>query len=84
MLLEDNLSCIHLFKNPQSGHKRTKHIKVKYHYIRELIKSGIIQVDYKPTEEQVADLFTKGLAKPSFESFREELGITRLRGSVEK
>ncbi len=83
MLFEDNQSCIHLIKNPQQGHQRTKHIQVKYHYVRELVRARIIEIDYKKTHEQVADILTKGLAKTKFEGFRADLGLTRLSGSVE-
>jgi hypothetical protein len=40
-LYEDNKACIALAKNPQD-YKRTKHIQVRFHFIRELIKNGII------------------------------------------
>ncbi len=49
---EDNQSAIQIAKNPQF-HRRTKHIEIKYHFIREL--------RYCPTEEMIADLLTKGL-----------------------
>jgi hypothetical protein len=42
-LMEDNRTCILLSKNPQD-HKRTKHIQVRYHYIRDQIKNGNITI----------------------------------------
>jgi hypothetical protein len=81
-LYEDNQSCIHLVPNPQAGHKRTKHIPVKFHYIRELVKDGVIKIEFKKTREQVADVLTKGLGTSKFCEFREALGVTCLSGSV--
>ena len=40
---------------------RSKHIDIRYHYIRELVKNGIIQLRYCPTETNIADLMTKPL-----------------------
>ena len=56
----DNLSSIQLAKNPVF-HARTKHIEVHYHYIRERVLAGDIDLVYVSTEEQVADIFTKAL-----------------------
>ncbi len=49
-----------LAKNPEN-HQRTKHINVRYHYIREKEKDGTIAIDYLPIEEIIADGLTKGL-----------------------
>jgi hypothetical protein len=61
----DNKSAIALANNPVF-HKRSKHIDVKYHWLREKIADGIVQLIYVRTEEQLADIFTKGLAYPRF------------------
>jgi hypothetical protein len=42
-------------------HARTKHIEVHYHFIREKVLQGEINMKLTPTKEQVADIFTKGL-----------------------
>ena len=47
-------------------HKRTKHIALRYHYVRKLIRDGIVTVKYQPTAQQPADLFTKQLARTLF------------------
>src|SRR6266576_1199903 len=73
-IYEDNAGCIGISKNP-TGHKRVKHIDIKYHFIRFQIKSGIINVEPIPTENQLADIFTKPLATQSFERFRSLLGL---------
>ena len=60
MIFEDNQGCIALSANPVF-HKRTKHIDIRYHFIRERVASGEVELRYVPTAEQLADLLTKGL-----------------------
>jgi hypothetical protein len=62
IIMEDNQGCIALSENPVH-HRRTKHIDIKFHYIRELIARGEIQLEYIPTEKQLADLLTKPLQR---------------------
>lgn len=59
-ILIDNQAAISLSKNPLS-HAESKHIDIRYHVIRERVKSGEIQVAYVPTAQQRADVFTKAL-----------------------
>jgi hypothetical protein len=59
-LYEDNEACIALTKNPEN-HKRTKHIQVKYHLVRDYVDRGIVEFKYVRTKDQLADLFTKSL-----------------------
>ena len=70
----DNQSTIQMTKNPVL-HGRTKHIELQHHFIRELFQKQEIELIYCSTEEQVADIFTKALAKIKFCKFREMLGI---------
>ena len=67
-LYTDNNGALLLAKNPVF-HERTKHIAVKYHYIRDLINRGIIDLIYIPTKDQKADGFTKALDKNKFQEF---------------
>ncbi len=60
--------------NPEF-HQRTKHIDVRYHFIRQLPEDGIIDATYVPSKEQKADLFTKPLPKSDFKRMRKELGV---------
>ena len=59
LIYEDNQGAIQLAESNASG-KRTKHIDVRYHYIREKINSGEIELRHISTVDQLADLLTKG------------------------
>jgi hypothetical protein len=72
----DNQGAIALAKD-NKYHARTKHIDLRYHFIREAIEDGKIKVKYIPTDENVSDIFTKALAKPKFQRFVEMLGLRR-------
>jgi len=54
----DHESAIKLLKNPEF-HRRTKHIDVRYHYIKEKFNEGLFSFWYISSEEQVADVMTK-------------------------
>jgi hypothetical protein len=70
----DNTSAISVSKNPVF-HSKTKHIPIKYHFLREQVTNQIVQVHDIPTTEQIADIFTKPLAKTTFEYLRQKLGV---------
>lgn len=74
--MEDNQAAIKIAKNPQD-HKRTKHIQVKYHYVRDQIRDGVFMLQYVPTSDQLADLFTKGLSGPRLRDVIKRLGLCR-------
>lgn len=74
-LLMDNQSAIRLIKNPEF-HKRTKHIDVRYHFIREKYEENLFMLHYIPTNEMLADTFTKALASPKFVELVKKLGMT--------
>ena len=70
----DNQSCVKFSKNPVF-HDRSKHIDMKYHYIRDIVQKGVVKLQYISTDEQVADIFTKPLTRVKFAYFREWLGV---------
>ena len=75
---EDNQGTIAVAKNPVS-HARTKHIDNKYHYVREALQDGTIDLVYCPTENMIADIFTKPLSRNRFEMLRTEMGLVILQ-----
>lgn len=64
-LYVDNQNAIQLVRNPVF-HKRTKHIDVHFHFIREKVNEKKIKVEYVPSENQRADIFTKALPQDRF------------------
>jgi hypothetical protein len=79
----DNQSCVKLSENPVF-HDRSKHIEIKYHYIIDMVQRKAVHVQYLPTHEQIAYIFTKPLAKTKFEYFRERLGMVENASLVER
>jgi hypothetical protein len=72
----DNQSCIKLSENPVF-HDRSKHIEIRYHFIRDRIQKGAVKLQYISTDEQVADILTKPLVKGKFVFFRDKLGVVQ-------
>lgn len=70
----DNQSAIRLIKNPEF-HKRSKHIDVRYHFIREKFNEKLFNLHYVETKEQLADIFTKSLPRVAFQYLRSKLQI---------
>jgi hypothetical protein len=69
LLFCDNMSAISMVKNPVF-HQRTRHINRKYHFIREALQKGVINIQFCRSEEQLADIFTKALSKDRFKQLR--------------
>jgi hypothetical protein len=74
-LCGDNQGAIFLASNPAQEH-RSKHIDIRYHYIRECVERKKVILHYVPTMEQIADIMTKCLSYDKFKKFRNQLGIT--------
>jgi len=68
----DNISAIAMTKKP-AFHSRTKHIDIRYHYIRGLVSTGEITLKSCDTNEQATDIFTKSLPQAKHEFFRGQL-----------
>jgi hypothetical protein len=74
----DNTSAISISKNPVM-HSKTKHIPIKYHFLREQVAEKNIRVEYVGTKEQVADIFTKPLPWDPLNIFARDLELFLLQ-----
>ena len=86
LTVEDNQGAIALAKN-QVGHARTKHIDIRYHYIRETVQQEVVTLSYCTTKNMLADLLTKPLPREQFETLLQAMGMEptcQLSGSVVK
>jgi hypothetical protein len=73
-LLCDNESAIRMADNPVE-HSHTKHIAIRYHFLRDHQQRGDIEIAYINTKDQLADIFTKPLDEKTFTKLRNELNI---------
>ena len=71
-VFEDNKVAINLAKNPLRSSNST-HVDVRYHFLRVLVGTGDLSVNYLRTEDQHADILTKAIGKESFEKHRHFL-----------
>ena len=74
VIKEDNQGAIAIANNP-IVHTRTKHIDIRYHYIREVVQKKEIELEYCPSEEMIADALTEPLLKGQFEKLRYAMGM---------
>lgn len=77
LLYIDNKSALALARNPVF-HDRSKHIDIRFHFIRDCINSGAIETDYIRTGEQLADLLTKPLPRERLQELRVRSGIVNV------
>ena len=70
----DNQSAIAMTGNPVQ-HSMTKHISINYHFIREHVMEGTVELHFVLTDQQLADIFTKPLAVATFTRLVNELGM---------
>lgn len=73
-IYEDNQSCLKLIKEERLSN-RTKHIDTKFHFVKDYVDKGIIECKYCPTEEMIADLFTKPLSAVKHVELRKKCNI---------
>ena len=59
-------------------HDKSKHIEIKYHYIRYMLQRGAMKLQYVAMNEQIADVLNKPLDRVNFEYFREKLGVLQI------
>jgi uncharacterized beta-barrel protein YwiB (DUF1934 family) len=79
----DNQSCIKLSENPVF-HDRSKHIEMRYHFVRDIVQKNILSIQYVSTTEQTADILTKPLSLTKFVYFRDKLGVAKNVSLVER
>ena len=77
VMFYDNTNAINISKNPVMQSK-TKHIAIKYHFVRELVQDKEIRLEYVHTNEKIVDIFTKPLPKDAFLYPRGKLGVIPL------
>ena len=70
----DNTSTIHVTKNANQ-HSKTKHIDIRYHFLRDHYEKGEIEIDYVLTDFKLADIFTKPLDFNRFSFICGELNV---------
>ncbi|SCZ95368.1 BZ3500_MvSof-1268-A1-R1_Chr11-2g03465 [Microbotryum saponariae] len=73
-LYGDNQGAIALAKNP-TLHHRSRHIRIREHFVRDQVRLSTVQVDYVDTKTMVADIFTKALGPLVFKVHRDNLGL---------
>ena len=78
----DNSLAISISQNPVF-HGRTKHIKIKFHFIREVQQSNKVFVVHCSFENQLAYIFTNSLPKEGFEDLRQRIGVCHKNAKAE-
>ncbi|KAK6128492.1 hypothetical protein DH2020_037776 [Rehmannia glutinosa] len=73
----DNISVINIAQNPVH-HNRTKHIEIRHHFLRDCVSKRKIEISFVPSQDQLADIFTKPLSSETFASIRARLGIMHI------
>jgi hypothetical protein len=72
LVAQDNLSAMLLENNGRaSSSKRTRHINIRYFFVTDRIKAGEVRVAHCPTDDMIADYFTKALQGTKFRQFRD-------------
>ena len=72
-IFEDNAPVISMLHNDALNYNTTKHINPRFHFTKDLIKTGIIKVEKVPTANNIADIFTKALSREQFDYLSEKL-----------
>ena len=71
-IYEDNQSYIQIADNPVSQ-RRTRHMDIRYHFVRDYIQDGYVTLKYCPTAQMLADIMTKVMPRPTFHKLRNKI-----------
>ena len=77
----DSKSALALAKNPVLPRK-SKHIRIKYHFIRDGLEDGSIKASHIATTDQLADILIKSLGKLKFQEMRKRIGLQQITFSA--
>jgi hypothetical protein len=72
-IFQDNKSTLAMIEKGRSGNKSTRHINIRYFYLKNKIEDGEVVLEYLPTQEMIADILTKPLQGEAFERLRDSL-----------
>ena len=56
-------------------HHKSRHIEIRYHYIRDMVHKGVVKLQYVVTDKQIANVLTNPLSRIKFDYFRDKLGV---------
>lgn len=73
----DNSSVVFVTENP-THHARMKHVEIDHHFVREKVLAGMLQINFVPSNQQIADVLTKPIPPKLFASFRHALRVLTL------
>ena len=76
MIYYNNHSCNKLSKNP-IFYDRSKHIEIRYHFIKDWVQRGAVQLQYIQNDEKVEDILTNALPRGKHVYFRDKMGLVR-------
>ena len=80
-IFSDNQAAIAIVHHPEF-YMHTKHIDIAYHFLRDLVKSGTLNLVYINMHQNLADIFTKGLPRIAHQDFTYEIGLLPDQGGV--
>jgi len=81
VLMEDNQGAIALSQNPVE-HARTKHVDIRYHFVREVVEKRLIELKYCSSCDMIADVLTKPLSAGQFKKLRFAMGLDSMPQST--
>jgi hypothetical protein len=73
VIMQDNQATMKMVSNGKSTSNRTKHINIRYFWLKDRVDQGEVKLDYCPTEDMVADILTKPLQGAQFLKLRAKL-----------